>query len=42
MSNEEAEEYVDSIVKRWEAKQKRNFIGRMERKLHQKERDSRS
>jgi hypothetical protein len=42
MSNEEAEELMDSFERKWNAKQKREFIGRMERKLSHKERDTRS
>jgi hypothetical protein len=42
MSNEEAEDLMDSFQKKWEAKQKRDFIGRMERKLSHKERSARA
>jgi hypothetical protein len=41
MSNEEAEELMDSF-ERWDVKHaKKDFINRMERKLHRKERLSR-
>lgn len=42
MSNEEAEELMDDFEKKWDAKQKRDFIYRMERKLSHKERFARS
>ena len=42
MSNEEADELMDSFERKWKAKQKRDFIGRMERKLSHKERMARS
>jgi hypothetical protein len=42
MSNEEAEALMDTFEKKWKAKQKRDFIGRMERKLSHKERELRS
>jgi len=38
MSNEQAEALMDSFEKKWKAKQKRDFIGKMERKLSHKER----
>jgi len=38
MSNEEAEALMDNIERKWKAKQKREFIDRMERKLSHKER----
>lgn len=38
MSSEEAEALMDTFEKKWKAKQKREFIGRMERKLSHKER----
>jgi hypothetical protein len=37
MSSEEAEALMDSLERKWKAKQKRNFIGRMERKLTHRE-----
>jgi len=37
MSYEEAENLMDNIERKWKAKQKREFIGRMERKLNHKE-----
>ncbi|HET9098133.1 MAG TPA: hypothetical protein VFN51_00785 [Candidatus Saccharimonadales bacterium] len=38
MSNDEAEDLMDSFKRKWEAKRKREFIGRMERKINHKER----
>ena len=38
MSNEEAEALMESFERKWKAKQKRDFIYRMERKLSHKER----
>jgi hypothetical protein len=38
MSNEEAEALMENLEQKWMAKQKRDFIGRMERKLSHKER----
>lgn len=38
MSNEEAEALMDSFERKWKAKQKREFLGRMEHKLSKKER----
>jgi hypothetical protein len=42
MSNEEAEALMDTFERKWKAKHKRDFIGRMERKLNNKERYPRS
>jgi hypothetical protein len=38
MSSEEAEDLMENLEQKWRAKQKRDFIGRMERKLSHKER----
>jgi hypothetical protein len=38
MSDEAADALMDTIERKWKAKQKRDFIGRMERKLSHKER----
>jgi hypothetical protein len=40
MSNEEAEAIMNSFEKKWRAKQKREFLGRMEHKLSRKEKNS--
>ena len=42
MSYEEAENLMDNIERKWKAKQKRDFIGRMERKLSHKEKLNRN
>jgi hypothetical protein len=38
MSSEQAEALMESLEQKWLAKQKRDFISRMERKLSHKER----
>jgi hypothetical protein len=42
MSNDEAEALMDAFERKWKAKQKREFIGRMERKLSHKEHEAHS
>jgi len=37
MSNEEAEALMDSLERKWKARQKREFVDRMEHKLNRKE-----
>lgn len=41
MSNEEAENLMDSLEEKWDSKHARNFLSRMERKLNRKERFNR-
>jgi hypothetical protein len=39
MSTEEAADLMDSFERKWNAKHKREFLGRMEHKLSRKERN---
>jgi len=42
MSQDEAEALMENFERKWDAKHKYDFIHRMERKLHRKEKYSRS
>lgn len=36
MSNEEAEDLMDTLERKWNAKHQRNFLSRMQRKMNRK------
>lgn len=41
MSEKEADEYMDTIERKYTKQARRDFVARMERKLHHKERSAR-